>query len=101
MEYHIGNCLGPCIGKIQEEEYDEFISQVRNILKGNLSSVIQVMTRKMNSYAESLHFEEANRMKEALEAIKNYQSKSTIVRTTIHDTDVFSYLDQSRIFGTA
>lgn len=48
LEYHIGNCLGPCIGKIQEEEYDEFISQVRNILKGNLSSVIQVMTRKMN-----------------------------------------------------
>lgn len=96
LEYHIGNCLGPCIGKIQEEEYDEFISQVRNILKGNLSSVIQVMTRKMNSYAESLHFEEANRMKEALEAIKNYQSKSTIVRTTIHDTDVFSYLEDEK-----
>ena len=49
LEYHIGNCLGPCIGKIQDEEYDEFISQVRNILKGNLSSVIQVLTRKMNS----------------------------------------------------
>ena len=81
---------------LQEEEYDEFISQVRNILKGNLSSVIQVMTRKMNSYAESLHFEEANRMKEALEAIKNYQSKSTIVRTTIHDTDVFSYLEDEK-----
>ena len=96
LEYHIGNCLGPCIGKIQEEENDEFISQVRNILKGNLSSVIQVMTRKMNSYAESLHFEEANRMKEALEAIKNYQSKSTIVRTTIHDTDVFSYLEDEK-----
>ena len=54
------------------------------------------MTRKMNSYAESLHFEEANRMKEALEAIKNYQSKSTIVRTTIHDTDVFSYLEDEK-----
>lgn len=96
LEYHIGNCLGPCIGKIQEAEYIEFISQVRNILKGNLSSVIEVMNRKMSSYAENLHFEEANQVKEALQAIRNYQSKSTIVRTTINDTDVFSYLEDEK-----
>ncbi len=96
LEYHIGNCPGPCVGKIQEEEYNGFISQVRNILKGNLSSVIEVMNRKMSLYAENLHFEEANQVKQALQSIRNYQSKSTIVRTTINDTDVFSYLEDEK-----
>lgn len=96
LEYHIGNCPAPCVGKIQEKEYDELIAQVRNILKGNLSSVIEVMTRKMRTYADSMNFEEANQMKEALEAVKNYQAKSTIVRTTINDTDVFSYVEDEK-----
>lgn len=96
LEYHIGNCLAPCISRIQQEEYDEFIIQIRNILKGNLSAVVGVITRKMKAYAEDLHFEEANQMKEALEAIKNYQAKSTIVRTTINDTDVFSYVEDEK-----
>lgn len=96
LEYHIGNCLGPCIGKIQEQEYNELIIQVRNILKGNLSSVAEVLSHKMKMYAEDLQFEEANRMKEALEAVKNYQAKSTIVRTTINDTDVFSYVEDEK-----
>lgn len=96
LEYHIGNCLAPCIGRIQQEEYEEFIIQVRNILKGNLSAVVEVITRKMKAYAEDLHFEEANQMKEALEAIKSYQAKSTIVRTTINDTDVFSYVEDEK-----
>ncbi|MDE5611672.1 MAG: excinuclease ABC subunit UvrC [Odoribacter sp.] len=96
LEYHIGNCLAPCVGKIQEEEYDEFIVQVRNILKGNLSQVMEVMSRKMKLYAENLQFEEANGMKEALEAVRNYQSKSTIVRTSINDTDVFSCIENEK-----
>lgn len=96
LEYHIGNCPAPCIGKVREQDYNEFISQVRNILKGNLSAVIEVMNRKMKAYAEELNFEEANQMKEALEAVKNYQAKSTIVRTTINDTDVFSYLEDEK-----
>lgn len=96
LEYHIGNCLGPCVGRIQENEYNEFIDQVRNILKGNLSLVIGAMTGKMKAYAESLNFEEANQMKEALEAVKTYQAKSTIVRTTINDTDVFSYIENEK-----
>ncbi|MDE7374203.1 MAG: excinuclease ABC subunit UvrC, partial [Odoribacter sp.] len=96
LEYHIGNCLAPCVGKIQEEEYNEFIVQVRNILKGNLSLVMEVMSRKMKLYAENLQFEEANGMKEALEAVRNYQSKSTIVRTSINDTDVFSCIENEK-----
>lgn len=96
LEYHIGNCPAPCIGKVREQDYNEFISQVRNILKGNLSAVIEVMNRKMKAYAEELNFEEANQMKETLEAVKTYQAKSTIVRTTINDTDVFSYLEDEK-----
>ncbi len=96
LEYHIGNCIGPCVGKIREAEYNEFIIQIRNILKGNLSSVIEVMTRKMNQFAADLQFEKANEMKVALEAIRSYQSKSTIVRTTISDTDVFSYIEDDK-----
>lgn len=96
LEYHIGNCIGPCVGKIRETEYNEFIVQIRNILKGNLSSVIEVMTRKMREYADTLQFEKANEMKEALEAIRTYQSKSTIVRSTISDTDVFSYIEDDK-----
>lgn len=96
LEYHIGNCIGPCVGKIREQEYNEFISQIRNILKGNLSSVIDAMNRKMNDFAEALQFEKANEMKDALQSIRSYQSKSTIVRTTISDTDVFSYIEDDK-----
>lgn len=96
LEYHIGNCPAPCISKISKEDYDELISEVRNILKGNLTAVIDVMTRKMKVYADALQFEEALRMKEALEAVKTYQAKSTIVRTTINDTDVFSYTEDEK-----
>lgn len=96
LEFHIANCLGPCIGKIREEEYNEFIVQIRNILKGNLSSVVEVMTRKMNDFSTALQFEKANEMKESLESIKSYQLKSTIVRTTISDTDVFSYIEDEK-----
>lgn len=96
LEYHIGNCIGPCVGRIREAEYNEFITQIRNILKGNLSSVIEVMVRKMNEFADALQFEKANEMKEALESIRSYQSKSTIVRTTISDTDVFSYIEDDK-----
>lgn len=96
LEYHIGNCIGPCVGKIREAEYNDFIIQIRNILKGNLSSVIEVMNRKMNDFSSTLQFEKANEMKEALEAIRSYQSKSTIVRSTISDTDVFSYIEDDK-----
>lgn len=96
LEYHIGNCLGPCVSKMQENDYDEFINQIRNILKGNLSSVIDVMTCKMKEFSNTLQYEKAAEMKEALEAVKTYQSRSTIVRTTINDTDVFSYAEDDK-----
>ena len=56
LEYHLGNCLAPCIGLISEENYLEFIAQIRNILKGNISSVIELLTQKMKEYSISLQF---------------------------------------------
>lgn len=96
LEYHIGNCLGPCVGKVREDVYNEIVSQIRNILKGNLSVVIDFMAQKMREFAISLQFEKANEMKEAIETLKNHQVKSTIVRSSIHDTDVFSYLEDEK-----
>lgn len=93
LEYHIGNCLGPCVGGILEKEYDEYIVHIRNILKGNVALVIEMMTNKMNEFATELQFEKANEMKEALVALKNYQAKSTIVSSTLNNIDVFSYLE--------
>lgn len=93
LEYHIGNCLGPCVRKITEQDYNEYILHIRNILKGNVSLVIEMMTQRMNEFAEELEFEKANEMKEALVALKNYQAKSTIVNSTLNNIDVFSYLE--------
>lgn len=96
LEYHIGNCSAPCIAKINKADYDELIGQVRNILKGNLAAVQDVMKQRMRMFSEAMRFEEALEVKESLEAIKNYQSKSTIVRSTISDTDVFSYIEDDK-----
>lgn len=96
LEYHIGNCLGPCIGNLSEEEYNEFIVNIRNILKGNVSQVIEFMTGRMKKYAIDMQFEKAQFMKESVEALRNYQSKSTIVSTSLNNIDVFSYLEDER-----
>lgn len=96
LEYHIGNCLGPCVGNVSEEEYNEFIVNIRNILKGNVSQVIEFMTGRMKKYAADMQFEKAQFMKESVEALRNYQSKSTIVSTSLNNIDVFSYLEDER-----
>ena len=96
LEYHIGNCLGPCVGNVSEEEYNEFIVNIRNILKGNVSQVIEFMTGRMKKYATDMQFEKAQFMKESVEALRNYQSKSTIVSTSLNNIDVFSYLEDEK-----
>ena len=90
LEYHIKNCLGPCVGKESKEEYDEKIIQVKNVLKGNFGAVKQHFTKIMQSHAEQLEFEKAEQIKNRLTAFENYQSKSTVVSTSIKDVDVFS-----------
>lgn len=90
LEYHIGNCLGPCEGLQTEEDYDKNIQAIKQILRGNYSEVIRYMTEQMKISAKNLAFETAQLIKEKIEAIKNYQARSTVVSPTIGNVDVFS-----------
>ena len=96
LEYHIGNCKGPCVGLQSAESYENSINQIRNIIKGNLNDVISHLKREMKLYAEEFKFEEANQFKEKIEILSRYQSKSTIVNSSIHDVEVFSIVSDEK-----
>ena len=99
LEYHIKNCEGPCVGEESEENYNEKIEQVKNILKGNFGEVKRHFEAEMQTLAEALEFERAQQIADKLKAFNNYQSKSTIVSTTIRDTDVFGLvMDEKEAF---
>ncbi len=93
LQYHIGNCNAPCIQKQSSSDYEQNVTMIRKILKGNLSSVIQYLKIWMNDASERYEFEQANQFKEKLQLIKNFQSKSTVVSTKITNIDVFSLID--------
>lgn len=90
LEYHIGNCLAPCENKQSEKDYHDNIEAIRQIVKGNFKDSLQRFRRQMKQYAENLQFEDAQRLKEKIEILENYQSKSTIVNPKINNVDVFS-----------
>lgn len=90
LEYHIKNCLAPCVGFQQELEYNEKIAQVTNILKGQFQSVRRYLKTEMMRLAASMQFELAQQIKVQYEAMTNYQGKSTVVNPSIRDVDVFS-----------
>ncbi len=90
LEYHIGNCSGPCEGHISEIKYNEGITDITNIVKGNISGVIKHLKMLMNELSESMNFEEAVKIKEKYDSLKRYQSRSTIVSPNITDVDIFS-----------
>ncbi len=90
LEYHLGNCLGPCGGYESEEHYNEGIEQIKGILKGNVISVIRHLQETMEKQAGEFQFEEAQKTKEKLATLERYQSRSTVVSATITDVDVFS-----------
>ncbi len=90
LEFHLGNCLGPCEGFISEQEYNDGIADINNILKGNISGVIKHLKDNMAHLADDLDFEEAARIKLKYDSLKRYQSRSTIVSPNITDVDVFS-----------
>lgn len=96
LEYHIGNCKGPCAGLQSEEDYLASLEEVRKILKGNLSEVLNNLRNGMYAAAEALRFEEAEDYKRRIEVLENYQSKSTVVSQTIHDVDVFSFASEGK-----
>lgn len=90
LEYHIKNCMGPCVGLESEEEYDEKIRQVINILKGQIKPVKDYLRNQIEKASASLEFEKAHEFKVKLDLLDDYQSKSQVVNTTIKDSDVFS-----------
>ena len=90
LEYHIGNCLGPCAGLQSTENYTDSIEQIKNLLKGNYNAVKSMLKSEMNRAAANFEFEKAQAIKEKLQALEGYQSKSTIVSTGIDSVDVFT-----------
>ena len=96
LEYHIGNCKGPCEGLQTASEYDHAIQQIRQIIRGNLNEVIDYLKEEMNTHASAFRFEEANAFKEKIEILSRYQAKSTIVNPSIHNVDVFSIVSDEK-----
>ena len=95
LEYHIGNCLGGCEGHQEEKDYNIYISNIRDFLKGNLSSSINYFKNELKISSKLLHFETAQAAKEKIERLENYQSKSTVVSSKLNDIDVFSIISDS------
>lgn len=93
LEYHIHNCLGPCIGRQSYEEYAENMRQAREILKGNTRQLSDMLYKNMQRLAENLEFEAAERVKQKYLLIESYCSKSEVVSHTITDIDVFTIAD--------
>ena len=91
LEFHIGNCKGPCEGQQTKKDYDAAITQVCEILKGNITTVIQHLKTLMYEYAGNYRFEDAEAMKNKIAMLEKYRSKSAIVNPAINNIDVFSY----------
>lgn len=96
LEYHIGNCQAPCVGLQSEGEYAKSLEQIKLILKGNLTDLISYMKGEMKVCAEEFRFEDANRIKEKIEIISRYKSKSTIVNPAIDNVDVFTIVNDEK-----
>lgn len=96
LEYHIGNCKGPCIGQEKENVYNDYIEAIKKILRGNVGSVISELKKLMNEYSANLKFEEAHQIKDKIETLEGFHSKSAIVSPTIHNVDVISMVDDDK-----
>jgi excinuclease ABC subunit C len=92
LEYHIKNCKGACEGLQKEEEYLNDIKSIRNIIKGNFKESLQTFEELMHHFAANMEFEEAQKIKEKIDLLANYQAKSTVVNPSITNVDVFSII---------
>lgn len=95
LEYHIGNCKAPCIGEQKPEEYKVYTDQIKHILKGNIGQVNAFLKKQMMMHAEQMEFEQAQKIKEKLLILERYQSKSSVVSASIHNVDVFSFIEDN------
>lgn len=99
LEFHIGNCLGPCEGLETEEEYLRKINSIRAILKGEFKENLKEFKELMMKYASQMKFEEAQKIKEKIDILENFQSKSMVVNPKISNVDVFSIVsDESSAY---
>ena len=99
LEYHIGNCKGPCEGYELLENYQKQVDAIREILKGNFKESQREFKKLMNDFASKMQFEEAQKIKEKINVLENYQSRSTIINPKITNIDVFSIVsDESAAF---
>jgi excinuclease ABC subunit C len=94
LEYHLGNCKGPCAGLQSEKDYDEGLQRLRSMLKGNLSPVMQEYKREMKDLAEKMEFEKAAILKKKIEHLRTYTANSAIINPKLGDLDVFSIAEE-------
>lgn len=94
LEYHLGNCKGPCEGLQTQEDYREGLQQVKEILRGNLSPVLNIFKAKMQEHAMNMEFEKAEIQRKKIESLQAYQSRSTIVSSRVGNVDVFTILSE-------
>ena len=93
LEYHIGNCKGPCIKEQTEGEYDVYVSEIRSIIKGNVKTIIKQLKVIMQSFATDLKFEEAGLIKKKIDVLSKFYSKSAVVSPIIHNVDVITLVE--------
>jgi excinuclease ABC subunit C len=96
LEYHMKRCLGPCEGKQALADYDENIAEIRNLIKGNIQPVLRDLKGKMKQASENLDFEKAQEYKSQVEALENYQVRSSVVSPTVGNVNVFSFVKDDR-----
>ncbi len=96
LEYHIGNCKAPCVGKESEDDYNETIASINEIVKGNINTVSKHLKGLLQEYVNEMEFEKAHIVKEKIDLLEKYQSKSTVVSPSITNVDVFSILTDEK-----
>jgi len=92
LEYHLGNCKGPCEDYQDEKQYNDNLAAIRQIVKGNFKDSLSRFKQQMTQHAEKMEFEDAQRIKEKIEVLEKYQAKSTVVNPKISNVDVFSII---------
>jgi excinuclease ABC subunit C len=90
LEFHLGNCLGPCVGKQREEDYQQGVQHIKRIIKGEYLEAVKNLKKDMLQLASDQKFEQAQQLKERIQTLENFQAKSTIVNTDIDNVEVFS-----------
>lgn len=95
LEFHIGNCKGPCEARQSKEDYDRGIAEIKQIIKGNINGIVKLLKLKMNEHARQFEYEKAHQLKLKIDSLENYQSKSAIVSATINNVDVVSIISDA------